>query len=62
MAGLREERAQKEGNNVSREEAASPTAPIKLVILTSIIDAKEESYVVTINIPGAYLNTNMEDE
>jgi hypothetical protein len=43
-------------NHVAKEEAALPTGGLKSVFATAAIDAKENSKVVTINIPGAFLH------
>ena len=47
---------------ISRDEAASPTVSLYAIIVTSLIDAIEERYVVTADIPGAFLQTDMPDD
>jgi hypothetical protein len=46
----------------TKEEAASPTVMHESVMLTSIIDAKENRDVAVTYVPGAYLNADMDDE
>jgi hypothetical protein len=47
--------------HITKEEAAAPTVALELVFLTSMIDAKENREVVTIDIPGAFLHEDNED-
>ena len=47
---------------ISKEEASSPTAYTKAVILTAVIDAKERRDVVTIDIPNAFCQTVISDK
>ncbi len=42
--------------HIAKEEAAAPTVALESVIITSTIDAKEGRKVVTIDIPGAFLD------
>eukprot|EP00957_Ditylum_brightwellii_P110042 8393948-Ditylum_brightwellii.AAC.1 len=51
----------KQRETIPKEDAALPTVALELVILTSIIDAKENRDVTTTDIPGAYLSANMDD-
>ena len=44
---------------ISKEEASSPTASLYAIILTGMVDAIERRYVVTTDIPGAFLQTDM---
>jgi hypothetical protein len=44
-----------------KEEAAVPTVALKLVFITSTIDAKESRKVVTVDIPGAFLHADNKD-
>ena len=44
---------------ISRDEASSPTASLHAIMLTSLIDAIEERVVATVDIPGAFLQTDM---
>ena len=55
--GCADGRAQREF--ISREESSSPTASLYAIILTSLVDAIEDRYVVTADIPGAFLQTDM---
>jgi hypothetical protein len=50
----------KQREYVSKEEASLPTLAIKSVILSCTIDAKEERDVATADIPGAFMQTDME--
>ncbi len=43
---------------IAKEEAATPMVALESVFLTSMIDAKENREVVTINIPGAFLHAD----
>ena len=47
---------------ISKDEASSPTASLYAIIMTSVIDAIEGRYVVTTDIPGAFLQTEMPEE
>ena len=42
-----------------REEAASPTASTDSIIITSIIDAKQERDVMTSDVPNAFVQTDI---
>ena len=44
---------------VSREEAASPTAAMESILLTSVIDAKERRDIMTADIPNAFIQAHM---
>jgi len=44
-----------------KEDAASPTVSVESVLLSCVIDAKEKRNVVTADIPGAYLNADMDE-
>jgi hypothetical protein len=46
---------------IPHEYATSPTVSTQAVILTSLIDAHENRDVATIDIPGAFLQADMED-
>ena len=41
------------------ESLASPTVSLELLFTTLVIDAHEERYIATFNIPGAYLHAEM---
>ena len=47
---------------ISKDEASSPTASLYAIILTALVDAIEERYVITTDIPGAFLQTEMLEE
>jgi hypothetical protein len=42
---------------ISREEATSPTAALEAIITTGVIDAKQKSDVMTLDIPDAFVQT-----
>ena len=46
---------------VSREEKASPTVATDAIILTSGIEAEEGRHVVTLDIPNAFIQTELPD-
>ena len=46
---------------ISKEEAASPTVSLDSLLITLLIDAREEIDVATADVVGAYLNAYMED-
>jgi hypothetical protein len=41
----------------NKEDAASPTVMTKSILLTSTIEAKEKQYVMTVDIPNAFVQT-----
>ena len=43
-------------------DPASPTASLTAVFIVAAIAAKEKRHVVTLDVPGAYLNATMEEE
>ena len=45
----------------SKEECASPTVALESVFLTAVVDALERRDVATADIPGAYLNSDMDE-
>ena len=47
---------------MDKDEAASPTILLESVMLTSVIDAKEEREVAVADIPNAFVQTEMEGE
>eukprot|EP00957_Ditylum_brightwellii_P192396 14647167-Ditylum_brightwellii.AAC.1 len=51
----------KQQDTIPKEDAASPTVSTEAVILTSVIDSKENQDVATTDIPGAYLSADMDD-
>jgi hypothetical protein len=52
----------KQRDYISREDASSPTVTTESVLLTCILDAKEERDVAVIDIPNAFIQTRVEDE
>ncbi len=51
----------KQREHTTKEDASLPTVAIESVMLTSVIDAKENRDIATVDIPGAFLQANMED-
>ena len=47
---------------VSDEDKASPTVSLQAILLTSVIDAMENRDVVTLDIPNAFLHSNLPKE
>jgi hypothetical protein len=47
---------------ISKEDASSPTITTEAVLLSCIIDAKEERDVTVIDIPNPFIQTRVEDE
>ena len=47
---------------MTKEEAASPTAAVELILLTAVIDAAEERCVATVDIPHAFIQTDIKDD
>ena len=47
---------------IDKEDATSPTVTTKSVILSCIIDAREEREVAVIDIPNAFVQTVIEDD
>jgi len=52
----------KQRSLISAEEAASPTAALESVLLTSMIDASEERDVAVIDIPNAFVQTRITND
>jgi hypothetical protein len=44
---------------MSREEASSPTAALEAIIITGLIDAKQKRDVMTLDIPNAFVQTEI---
>jgi hypothetical protein len=44
-----------------KEDASSPTASIESVMITSVIEAKEERDVAVVDIPGAFMQADMDE-
>jgi hypothetical protein len=51
----------KQHKYTSKKETSSPTVAIKALMLSCIMDAKEDRDVATANIPGAFMQTDMVD-
>ena len=51
----------KQRAHTSKEEASSPTVAIEAVMLSCVIDAMERRDVATVDIPGAFMQADMED-
>jgi hypothetical protein len=45
----------------TEEETSSPTVSTKALFLTSLIDAEEERKVVTVDIPGAFMQSDIDE-
>jgi hypothetical protein len=45
----------------SKEETSSPTVLTESVFLTSVIDAMEKRYVVTLDVPGAFMQSDIDE-
>ena len=52
----------KQQESIRKEDAASPTVALESIFLTSAIEAHEGREVATIDIPGAYLHTDTDEE
>jgi hypothetical protein len=52
----------KQRNYISKEDVSSPTVTTESVLLSCIIDAKENRDVAVIDIPNAFIQTRVEDE
>ena len=46
----------------NKEDSSSPTISIEALMLSCAIDAKENRYVIVSDIPGAFLQADMEDK
>jgi hypothetical protein len=45
----------------NKEDASSPTVAIESVMITSVIDASEKRDIATVDIPGTFLQANMDE-
>ena len=52
----------KQRDYISKEDASSPTVAVESVLLSCIIDAEEGRDVATVDIPNAFIQTQVEDE
>ena len=46
----------------SKEETSSPTIRVESLFLSSMIDAKEDRKVITCDIPGAFMQANIDEQ
>ena len=46
----------------SKEETSSPTVRVESLFLSSMIDAKEDCKVITCDIPGAFMQANIDEQ
>jgi hypothetical protein len=51
----------KQRDYIAKEDASSPTVSIESVMISTVIDAKERRDVATIDIPGAFMQADMDD-
>jgi len=51
----------KQRQHITKEEASSPTVAIEAVMLSCVIDAMEKRDVATVDIPGAFMQADMDD-
>ena len=51
----------KQREYTSREDASSPTVAIESLLLSCVINAKEARDVATADIPGAFMQADMDD-
>ena len=52
----------KQRGSVEDEDKASPTASLRAILLTAIIEALEERDVATVDIPNAFLHSELSEE
>ena len=52
----------KQRDKFTKEETSSPTVALELVSLTSVIHAKENIDVATLELPNDFIQTNIRDE
>ena len=52
----------KQRGTIDKEDAASPTAALESVLLSSTIDAAEERYVAVIDIPNSFIQTRIKND
>ena len=55
------EDGRKQREYTSKEDASSPTVSIEALMLSCVIDAKEERDVATVDIPGAFMQADMDE-
>ena len=52
----------KQRDTIPKSETASPTVALESVFLTSVVDAHENRDVAVLDIPNAFIQTDMEGE
>ena len=52
----------KQREYINKEEASSPTVSTEALMLSCIVDAREEREVATLDIPGAFLHARMDEK
>jgi hypothetical protein len=52
----------KQRDFISKEDASSPTVATESVLLTTVVDAKENRDVAIIDVPNAFIQTVIEDD
>ena len=52
----------KQRAHMSKEDSSSPTVAIEALMLSCVIDAKEHRDVATVDIPGAFMQADMDDK
>ena len=63
MDGSRLEAALTGANRIykTKQDTSAPTVAIESLFLSCVIDAKERRNVMTCNIPGAFMQANMDE-
>jgi hypothetical protein len=51
----------KQCDTVSRKDVSSPTVAMELIFINSALDAKESRDVATVDIPGAFMQADIDD-
>ena len=52
----------KQRKYLTKDKASAPTVLIESLFLTCLIDATEHCHVETVDMPGAFMQAEMEDE
>ena len=52
----------KQRENYKNADAISPTVSTEAVLISAVVDAYKDQDVAMVDIPGAYLSADMEDE
>eukprot|EP00957_Ditylum_brightwellii_P156413 11904353-Ditylum_brightwellii.AAC.1 len=61
IKGLKCADGKKQHGHIPKEDAALPTMAPESVVITSMIDVKENGDIATTDIPGVHLNAEMDD-